>query len=202
MKKEKITCDQCGIDFHAHSIIQHNNKAYCHMCDFQFVIDQLAETKSIHMPSYFINKQHYRNFMTLTHFYSKVADPFEYKIAAYINAIPSIFDIYPKQHSLFIENPLIWQFDWNIYQFVNHEDQQYFVDLNPLKQNIAVNKLIEDYQLILKTGYHLFTWKDFEDLITTEIETYKDHTIKQLNAASSRHVVEEIFELHLSSKGG
>lgn len=198
MSNKKITCDFCGLDFYSHTIIYHEERAYCYMCDFQYMIEQMAEKKTIQMPSYFLNRSHYLNYQYLfTQVYSKVADPFDYVLAAYINGIPSIFNIYPKEYSIFAEIPFIWQFNWQVFQFIKKNDEFYRITLNSNAvlpdKNIYVRRLEKDYQLILESGHFLMSWDEQLRILGFQsIEEYREYISEQLSAAGIK-IMNEIF---------
>lgn len=205
MKQEKITCDLCRLDFYAHTITYHGDLAYCYMCDFQFMVDQMAEESTVWMPSYFISKNHYHNFEYLfTQVYSKCADPFDYRLAAYINGLPAIFNIYPKQYPIFIKFPFLWQFNWRIFHILKNSYEKYYIDIDreiEKEKNCIVNKLNKEYQLILESGYLLSQTDSLQYHGFLTVEEYKKHVSNQLSISGQR-ILKEIFKIHFTSKEG
>lgn len=187
MTNEKITCCSCGLNFFADTITFHNKKAYCHICDLQYITDELAQEKSVRLPGYFINEKHYYNFLELMQLYEKYSDPFQYKMAAYINGIPAIFSLYPKQHSIFIDLPFLWQFDWYVYELIKNNTRHYHIQMkDPLVKNTVVKQLISDYQILLETGQELFNG---------EFSIDKGIVLLQLSSSASRQMATEMFHL-------
>lgn len=201
MMKEKVTCHLCGLDFYPHTIIYHDDRAYCYMCDFDYLVERMAEKRVIRMPSYFVNKQHFFNFQLLfTQIYSKNGDPFDYILAAYINGIPAIFNIYPREHSVFVDIPFIWQYNWHVYHFIDKHNEFYRVSVNldrvPPVKNVYVKRLEKDYQILLELGHFLMSRDERLRIFGFHtIEDYMKYISNELTAAGNQ-VLNEIFSFY------
>jgi hypothetical protein len=198
-EQKKVVCTLCGLKYFKHTITVHEDKPYCPICEVDYLTENMQKSSAIRMPGFFINQQHYKNYLDLLiNTYAPIKQDPNFVLAAYINGIPALYNIYPKEEQVFRDVPFMWQFNWRVFHINIEENIQsrVYVDKFP-EQNNFILSLNDDCKLLIGLGHMLNSSIEpfhVESLLT--FEKYRLSVFPTLSY-SGKEMMNQIFNFYL-----
>lgn len=191
---QKIECCCCGLDYPESVINYHLGKPFCSICSLDHLVEMEQKKLGKVVPGYFLNETHYNYYLRLRFVVFNGQHESKFDLAAYINSIPALFNIYPYQESVFRENPFLWPYNWRHISIEKNAERIEHISVHSRELRSDVNQLISnDCKALLYYGYELFHVEDIESL---DIQTVRNEIINQVTSVGEK-LLEEIDRFYL-----